>query len=151
LKEIFPLPRQGGTDSVRLIIEDSDPAERGRIRKALQEPALLAKDERIVLRDELPIIDAFAVEAPIAAARELQKMAARCPHMKVFRDEPMGIPEGDWSDQGGMEVMMDVAARTLGVDKVWGHGDHREGRHGGSSRYGRGSPPRPAEQDRGLP
>jgi serine protease AprX len=115
LKEIFVESRSpGSADTVRLIVGDSDPCERDAIKRAFETGAA-----RIALKDELPLIDAFAVEVSLAAAPALQELAKRCPHMKVYRDEPLEIPEKDWNDQESMGALMDVAPRALGVDRIW--------------------------------
>jgi serine protease AprX len=100
-----------------LIIEAKDPVKREELKAKL-----LSQNPGNTLKADLPIIDGFAVEVDPNSVGILPELGRAVKDMKVFLDGRVGIPEPIFTESPEVTPMMDVATKTLRVDKVWEKG-----------------------------
>jgi serine protease AprX len=101
-------------EKVELIIEADSPSQREALKKKLIEEN---PNNRITA--DLPLINGFAIELDrnsIGVLPELSKIAGN--DVRVFLDGRISIPDPIIEKPGEVSALMDVAAKTMNVDKI---------------------------------
>jgi serine protease AprX len=100
--------------TVNVIIQPSDPKEIAQLE------AQLSQDSRNKIKRELPIIGGFSAEVDPTSRNVAQMMGGN--DVKVFLDGKIGIIEPVEKLNNDVHIMMDVAGKAMGIDKVWDKG-----------------------------
>jgi serine protease AprX len=109
-----------GQDKVSLIIEAKSPQEREQLKQKFidQNPK-----NRIVA--DLPLINGFTVEVDKNSLGVLPELSKIAGDVSVALDGRITIPDPEIEKPvkpGEMTAMLDVATKTMGLDKVWDRG-----------------------------
>lgn len=89
-------------------------------REALK-AELLKSDPSARVTQDLPIIDAFAVETSVESAARLRRLALAGSDVKVYDDACYVVPEGPQAG-AAPHLGLDSATSTLDLDTMWSRG-----------------------------
>lgn len=106
-----------GNDKISLIIEAESKESLEQIKKQLVE-----QNPENKIKADLPLINGFAVEVDSNTIGILPELGKLTGDMKVFLDGKISIPDPEIEKPNEVGMLMDVATKTLNIDKVWDRG-----------------------------
>ncbi|MDQ7824605.1 MAG: S8 family peptidase [Candidatus Eremiobacteraeota bacterium] len=111
------LTRLQGKEKIELIIESGDKASLDKIKKAIVE-----QNPQNKIKADLPLINAFSVELAPDSLGVLPELSKITGDVSVFLDGRITIPDPIIEKPGEVGALMDVATKTMNLDKVWERG-----------------------------
>ena len=105
-----------GQDKIGLIIKARDPETREKIKQKLIE-----QNPQNTIKADLPLIDGFSVEVNKDTIQILPELGLISGDVKVYVDGRISIPD-PIIEQPEAGILLDVATKTLNIDKVWEKG-----------------------------
>jgi len=82
----------------------------------------LAENPRNTIKVDLPLINGFAAELDPSSKGILPDLSKNVGDIKIFLDGKVSLIEPVEKFDNDMHIMMDVAGKTMGIDKVWEKG-----------------------------
>jgi len=112
------LMQSRGQEKLSLIIEAKNPEE----LKELKSKFLEQNPQNRIVAD-LPLINGFTVEIGKESLGVLPELSKIAGDVSVFLDGRVSIPDNEIPEKpGDVTALMDVASKTMNLDKVWDRG-----------------------------